>query len=328
MSAAKTFAEKEGTMMRQLRMHPCLILAALSLPMLATAQQPPQPAPLKVMSLKGNIYWTQGGAGGNTGIIIGQNGVIVVDTKTTVDSSKAVQDEIARITPEPVTTAILTHSDFDHVNGLGGFPVSLAVIAQENCKREMEASTGGRNPAPQDRLPTKTIAKDETLLIEGVRVRLLHFSPAHTSGDLIVFFPDQKVVFTGDLIVTNRPEPLIHLEKKGTAAGWIESVKGLVALDADTYVPGHGDLQTKGDVQKKLTAVQAKFDNIQAMVVQGKSLDEVKTALGESAAPPTPGRGGNLPLPTLTEVIYREVSSQLSDRSPRDDPAANGADIH
>ena len=285
-----------------------MIVVLGTLATLATAQQPP--APLKVMPLKGNIYWTQGGAGGNTGIIVGQNGVIVVDTKTTVDSSKAVQAEIAKITPKPVTTAIVTHSDGDHVNGLAGFPAGLTIIAQDNCKQEMEASAGTRGAAPQDRLPTKTIAKAESLTIEGVRVQLLHFAPAHTSGDLIVYFPDQKVVFGGDLLVTNRPDTGIHAEKHGSAAGWMENVKGMIALDADTYVTGHGDLMTKDDVKKKLALIQDKYDKVKAMAAQGKSLDDVKTAMGESTAPPVPNAQGNLPAASLTEIIYMEVSKK------------------
>jgi len=273
------------------------------------AQQ--QATPLVVMPLKGGLYWTQGGAGGNTGFIAGTNGVIVVDTKTTVDSSKQVQAEIAKITPKPVTVAIVTHSDFDHVNGLAAFPATLTtIIAQENCKKEMEASAGSRNPAPQDRLPNKTIDKDETLTLEGVRVRLLHFAPAHTSGDLIVYFPEQKIAFTGDIITTVRPEPLIHTEKNGTVAGWIESTKGLVALNADTYVTGHGDLQTKADVQKRLDVVQAKWDKMKAMVAQGKSLDDIKTSLGESTAPAAPGANGQPPAPTFTEIIYKELTKK------------------
>ena len=292
----------------ELRFGLVVIVVLGTLATLANAQQPP--ARLKVMPLKGNIYWTQGGAGGNTGIIVGQNGVIVVDTKTTVDSSKAVQQEIAKITPKPVTTAIITHSDGDHVNGLAGFPAGLTIIAQENCKKEMEASAGSRNPAPQDRLPTKTIAKEETLTLEGVRVRLLHFAPAHTSGDLAVYFPDQKVVFGGDLLVTNRPDTLIHVEENGTATGWIDSVKGMIALDADTYVTGHGDLMTKDDVKKKLAFIQDKWDKVKAMAAQGKSLDDVKTAMGESTAPPVPNAQGNLPAASLTEIIYKEVSKK------------------
>lgn len=267
--------------------------------------------PLVVRPLKGGLYWTQGGAGGNTGFIEGKNGVIVVDTKTTVDSSKEVQAEIAKVTPKPVTVAILTHSDFDHVNGLAAFPSTLTtIVAQQNCKTEMQASAGARNGAPQDKLPNRTIDKDETLKLEGVRVRLLHFAPAHTSGDLIIYFPEQKVAFTGDIITTVRPEPLIHTEKNGTVAGWIESTKGLVKLNADIYVTGHGELQSKPDVQKRLDTVQAKWDKIKGMVAQGKSLDDIKTAFGEPTAPPSPGPNGNLPAPTFTEIIYKEVSAK------------------
>jgi glyoxylase-like metal-dependent hydrolase (beta-lactamase superfamily II) len=282
------------------------VLTALAT--VAAAQQPPPP--LKVANIKDNIYWTQGGAGGNTGIIVGTSGVIVVDTKTTVDSSKAVQAEIAKITPKPVDTAIVTHSDGDHVNGLAGFPPGLTIIAQENCKTEMEASAGTRGAAPQDRLPTKTIGKDESMTIDGVHVRLLHWAPAHTSGDLMVYFPDQKVVFGGDVLVTNRPDTNIHVDKHGSAAGWMENVKGLIALDADVYVTGHGDLMTKDDVKKKLAFIQDKWDKIKALAAQGKSLDDVKTAMGESTAPPVANAQGNMPAPTLTEVMYNEITKK------------------
>src|SRR5580700_3052160 len=70
------------------------------------AQQ--QPQPIKVTKIKDNVYWAQGGVGSNDGFIVGKNGVILVDTKTTVDSEKQVIAEIAKITPEPVTAAILT----------------------------------------------------------------------------------------------------------------------------------------------------------------------------------------------------------------------------
>src|ERR1700674_3239871 len=176
----------------------------------AAQQQPP---PLSVKKLAEDVYWTQGGAGGNTGIIIGKDGVIVVDAKTTADSAKQVLAEIAKITPKPVTTVIITHSDGDHVNGLAAFPAGLTIISQENCKKEMEASASSRNPAPQDRLPTKTVANKESLTINGVKLNLFHYAPAHTSGDLMVYLPEQKIVFTGDIIATNQPYTLIHAEK-------------------------------------------------------------------------------------------------------------------
>jgi glyoxylase-like metal-dependent hydrolase (beta-lactamase superfamily II) len=222
--------------------------------------------------------------------------------------------EIAKVTSLPVNTAIITHSDADHVNGLAALPASVTVIAQENCKAEMVASAGTRNPAPQDRLPTKTYAKTDKLNIDGVHIRLYHWAPGHTSGDTIVYLPDQKVVFGGDLLAgaPDRAETLIHLEKHGTAAGWIENAKGMVGLNADTYLTGHGNVMSKADVQKKLDLIQDKYNKIKTMVAQGKSLDEIKMSLGEPTAPPQPNANGALPAPTLTEVIYKEVSATKS----------------
>ena len=70
----------------------------------------------------------------------------------------------------------------------------------------------------------------ETLKFDGVRVTLLHWAPAHTSGDLVVYLPDQKIVFTGDIVAMQRPDPLIHPEKNGLSEGWIETAKGMVKL--------------------------------------------------------------------------------------------------
>jgi cyclase len=293
---------------RNLTLKPATLAAFVSFAMLAAAQQ--QAPPLKVTKIKDDVYWAQGGVGSNDGIIVGTTGVIVVDTKTTADSEKEVIAEIAKITPNTVNAAIITHSDGDHANGLAAFPAGLTIIAQENCKKELEASASSRNPAPQDRLPTKTYNKTDKLTIDGVHIRLYHWANAHTSGDTVVYLPDQKVVFGGDLLVTNRPDTNIHLEKHGSAAGWIENAKGMLGLDADTYLTGHGNMMTKADVQKKLDLIQDKYNKIKAMVAQGKSLDEIKTSLGEPTAAPPPNANGAPPAATLTEIIYKEVSKK------------------
>ena len=284
------------------------VAALVSFGALVRAQQPPQP--LKVTKVKDNVYWVQGGVGSNDGFIVGNTGVVLVDTKTTVDSEKGVIAEIAKVTPKTVDTVFITHSDGDHVNGLAAFPAGLTIIAQENCKKEMQASAGSRNPAPQDRLPTKTYAKTDKLTVDGVHIRLYHWANGHTSGDTIVYLPDEKIVFGGDLLVTNRPDTLIHLEKNGSAAGWIENAKGMVGLDADTYLTGHGEMMTKADVQKKLAFIQDRYNKIKTMSAQGKSLDEIKTSLGEPTAAPPPNANGAPAAATLTEVIYKEVAKK------------------
>src|SRR5262247_1228347 len=173
---------------------------------IAFAQAPPAIQPVMMKQLKPDVWAGLGGSGGNSTIYIGKTGVIVVDAKQTEPGAKDLLAQIAKITPKPVTTAIITHSDGDHVNGLVAFPTGIKIIAHENNKKEQQTalSAGGRGAPPADRLPNQvTTKKKEAVTIDGVKLELYHFAPAHTSGDLIVFLPDEKVCSTGDIVVMN-----------------------------------------------------------------------------------------------------------------------------
>lgn len=277
------------------------VMAVLMVPA-AGAQQF---APIMTHALNGGVYWIEGGVGSNSGVVIGKDGVIVIDAKQTPESGKAVMAEIAKLTPKPVTHMILTHSNLDHVDGLPGFPKGLTIIAQQNCKAQMEhPRSNPQNIDLSGYIPTKTVNKKEAMTIDGVRFELFHWAPAHTSGDLIIYLPEQKIAFTGDITVTRLPYPLIHLEDEGSSAGWIESMKGIVALNADTYIPGHGGPQTISELQQRTMNTAARRDKIKQLVAQGKSLDEIKKELGE---PPTQGQ-----FPGFTEVVYKELTKSKS----------------
>jgi glyoxylase-like metal-dependent hydrolase (beta-lactamase superfamily II) len=276
------------------------LAAALSVLVARAMAQAPPAAPFVVHQLKSNVYWVEGG-GGNSGVIVGDAGVIVIDAKTTAAGGQELLDDIAKITPKPVTAVIETHSDGDHINGLAAFPKGIAIIAHENNKKEQEAAlAAGRGV---DRLPTVLESKKrDTLEIEGVRLQVFHWAPAHTSGDLVVYLPSEKIVFTGDIISPAQPAPIIHLEKNGSSEGWIATTRGMVALDATDFVPGHGDVQTKAAIEKGLADAEAKRAKIKDLVAQGKSLDEIRQALGD---PPPRGR-----IVTFTEVVYRELTKK------------------
>jgi len=250
-----------------------------------------------------NVYWIEGG-GGNSGVIVGEKSVIVIDAKTTDAGGKELLDDIAKITPKPVSTVIETHSDGDHINGLAAFPKGVTVIAHENCKKEQEAAlAAGRGGLTADRLPTRVVTKEkENVTIDGVSLELYHWAPAHTSGDLVVYLPAGKIVFTGDIDSPQQPDPIIHPEKDGSSTGWIATTKGMAGLDSDRFVPGHGDVQTKAAIEKGLADAVAKRAKIVDLVAQGKSLDEVRVAVGD---PPARGR-----IITYTEVVYREAAKK------------------
>jgi glyoxylase-like metal-dependent hydrolase (beta-lactamase superfamily II) len=273
-----------------------LAVSGLAAPAMAQQLQQQPPPPITMKQLKPDVWAGLGGAGGNSTIIIGKTIVIVVDAKQTAAGAKDLLAEIAKITPKPVTTAIITHSDGDHVNGLVAFPAGINIIVHENNKKEQEAAlaAGGRGAPPADTLPNQVVTKNmETMRIDGVKIELYHWAPAHTSGDLVVYLPAEKIVATGDIVVTNRADdnPNVHFEKNGSTAGWLTSVKGMIGLDAETYVPGHGDVLTKADLQRKLAATTERRAKIAAMVKEGKTLDEIKAALPDAPAPGAAARG-------------------------------------
>jgi len=265
-----------------------ILINALAWTSLGTAAaviaQAPPAAPFVTHQLKPNIYWIEGG-GGNSTVIVGNTGVIVVDVKVSKAGGAELLADIAKITPKPVTTVILTHSDGDHINGLAAFPSGLKIIAQANNKQEQEAAiaAGGPGAPAAANLPNQLVTKPkEALTIDGVKLELYHWAPAHTSGDLVVYLPTEKIVATGDIIATNNPYPRIHDEKNGSTDGWITTAKGIIALDADTYIPGHGNIQTKADIEKRLADAIARRNQVKAMKEQGKSLDEIKAAVGDN----------------------------------------------
>jgi len=253
-----------------------------------------------------NIYIVKGGVA-NTGFIVGEKEVVGIDAEMTADSAQKMIDEIKKVTSKPLSKIILTHSDGDHVNGLAGFPKGLEIISNAQAKNEMEQAFKAPNAqALQAYLPTRTFTDKMDLDFAGERIRLLHFGPAHTSGDAVVFLPARKLAFVGDLVFIGR-DPLIHRQKGGTSAGLIKTLHALIELDADRYVPGHGDIATKSDIAAEAKSLEEKQDRVRSLIKEGKSLDEIKAAFGIPTAPAKPG---GFSFPSVVEVIYLELSGK------------------
>ncbi len=273
---------------------------------------PSADVPLSVTALPGGAYWVGGGVS-NAGFVIGDKGVIAIDAQYFAITAKNELAEIAKITPKLVNVIILTHSDPDHINGLPAFPLGTEIIAQENAKTEMIQALADPHPnftkppaELKDYLPTHTVKSREELVLDGVRVILIHTAPAHTDGDLVIFLPAQRVVFAGDLLAPAvGPYPGIHLEKHGSSLGWIESMKALLQLDTDVYISGHGASLSHAEVAARLATAEARRAQIKALVDDHKSLEEVKQALHDVPLTGTAAR-----FPTFTETTYTELTTR------------------
>jgi cyclase len=270
---------------------------------------PPQyqqrPVELTFQKIRPDIYQVKGGRGANAGVIIGQKEIMVIDAKMNEDSAKQMLAEIKKISDVPITVLALTHSDGDHVDGITAFPADIKIFAQEETKRYLEEEF--KDPKQRAYLPriTTFTSGGPEYDLGGRKVQLLYFGPAHTSGDIVVFIPKEKVAFLGDLYFAGR-DPLVHRHKNGNSFGLVKALQSVLALDAETFLSGHADSATRADVEELIQSIQEKQARIKTLIAEGKSLDEVKKEFGvrEQVPPPQPGRPRFLSLP---EVIWLEL---------------------
>jgi cyclase len=289
-----------------------LAVSFAGLPASAQQAQPaakpamPEMAAMTVQPIAPALYLVKGGSGANTAFYVADKFVIAVDAKMSAEAARQMIAKIAAVTPNPIAILILTHSDQDHINGLAGFPVGLTILASEGTKREMEEAFKDEKMAPlRAFLPTQIYKSSYDLngdLPGGkkFKISLFHFGPAHTSGDTIILFRNEKVAFVGDLAFTGR-DPLIHRQKGGTSIGYIATLKKMIDLPADKYLSGHADPLTKDDLRALLKSMEEKLAKVKGLVGQGKTLDEVKTAMGAQA-------GSRWP--SLVEVMYLDLTEK------------------
>ncbi len=270
-------------------------------------QQPPQPTSITIQQVRDGVYLVKGGSGANTGFIIGKSGVLAIDAKMTPAASQQEVEEIKKLTPNPIGTMVITHSDGDHVNGLNGFPAGMQILAHAQTKRDMEAAfQEGSLQALRPYLPDLTFTDPAfDLWLDGVPIQVLYFGPAHTSGDVVVYCPAEKIAFVGDLVFVGR-DPLIHRQKGGTSFGLVKNLKGILDLDADTFIPGHGEILSKKEIEGLMTSIEEKQEKIKALVQEGKGLDEIKKTFQVEERPASSGRRWM----SLVEVIYLDITEK------------------
>jgi len=173
----------------------------------------------------------------------------VVDTKNLGDQFyNDLMAQIQTVSKEPVKYVIVTHHHQDHSGNIGKFVSNGAeVIANEGLKKNLETYNPAQGkPAP----PNVTYATDKTIKLGGVKVEIHHFGNAHTGGDSIVYFPGDKVVATGDVVVGIVPN--VDYPFGGSAVEWLTVLDKIAKLNFDTLVPGHSG-------QGKTTLTKAEF---------------------------------------------------------------------
>jgi cyclase len=263
---------------------------------------------IEVLQVRPNFYMIAG-AGGNIGVQMGEDGVVVIDTGNAAQAG-AVIAAIKKLTTRPIRYVINTGPDPDHVGGndavakqgqtlfTGGGGAGVAadflgggasILAHEKVLQRMSAPTGKVSAFPTEALPTETFFEPRKYMyLNSEGIEILHQPAAHTDGDSMVFFRRSDVVVAGDILDTTR-FPVIDVARGGSIQGEIAALNRLVDLaipsvpivsrEAGTLVvPGHGRVCNQLDVVEYRDMLSIIQDRVRDLIKQGRTLEQVKAA--------------------------------------------------
>ncbi|MBV9147423.1 MAG: MBL fold metallo-hydrolase [Acidobacteria bacterium] len=258
-------------------------------------------------------------AGGNTGILIGDDGVLVVDSFVNQAPARELLAEVKKKTTLPVKYLVNTHYHLDHVAGNAVFAETGAtVIAHRNERAWVRTENlkffqqNGATPTTEQRAQIAALVEPQItydhmieLNLGERRVRVMYY-PGHTGGDSVIYVPDANVVFMGDLGWNQRIPNLID----ATTSAWIETLdKLLAAYPNATFIPGHGDVAKADDMKAFRDYLAALRSAVQKAQTGGKSGDALTQAvIGELK----PKYGGWPGFERLGPLNAQQTAAELS----------------
>lgn len=291
--------------MKTIKYSGALLLFLFSSLLLTAQEREIQPVSLQKVSE--SVYQINGGQGANGGLIIGENEVLVVDAKMTEEAVKQTIEEIKLLTGKEISYLVNTHSDGDHIMGNRYFPASVTFIAHENCRDDFFKENFGRESDWDETeffpfTPSLSFKQNLNIWLGKEKVELHYFGVGHTTGDIVVYHPAQKVAFIGDLYFSGRPQ-LIHSNKNGNSFQYVLTMAGLLeSIDAESFVSGHSEPVGREEIQKHIQVMVERQNKVKALVSQGKSLEETLSEFDEDES-------------RLVSSIYNEITQQDPDQS-------------
>jgi len=290
---------------------------------------------IDTVKVRDNVYMLVG-AGGNTTIHVGSDGIMVVDTQFAPLSTK-ILSAIRAISNAPIRYVVNTHMHGDHIGGneaiskagrfraggnvvgdLGAAATATAVIiAHENVLKRLSAEpASGQTQVAFALWPTETyITKRREFLFNGEAVQIIHEPNAHTDGDSVVFFRRSDVLATGDLFTTVM-YPFIDAANGGTIDGYVKALNAIMDITVASnvneggtmVVPGHGRLSDEQDVVEYRNMATIVRDRVREYVKRGMTLEQVKAARPTLDFDPRYGSDtGFWTTSMFVETIYRQM---------------------
>lgn len=233
---------------------------------------------IKVHQVSGNVYYLEG-QGGNVGVLIGDDGVLMIDDQFAPLTEKLVA-AIRTISNKPIRMLVNTHVHGDHTGGNANIgAMGIDIVAHDNVRVRLARGVNGGAPSPAAALPVVTFGDTISLHLNGEDISIAKLPPAHTDGDSYIHFPKADVIHVGDVFRTVG-YPGVDGGNGGTVKGTIAALQAIVDLAGPNtkIIPGHGVVATREDVAafRDLTVeLQKRFTDL---IRQGMTLEQVVAA--------------------------------------------------
>jgi cyclase len=286
-----------------------LLLAAWS----AHVEGQRPPGALTIQPVSDGLYMISG-EGGNVAVYVTDEGVILVDSMFHRNHAD-ILGQVRSVTDQPIRYVVNTHQHDDHAGGDHEMLRIADVIAHANVRANLVAK---RQPFYEDTpgtpigLPRITFSDATSIHLGGREVQARYFGRGHTNGDAIIYFPDVRVIHTGDLFLArrqiagatagqSRPRGVnifVDYAQGGSFLEWSATLEGALTLDFDSIIPGHGPVSTREHLVSFKADLEIMRNRLAGLIQGGASKDEIVTTLeadygwratGCPPTPPTPG---------------------------------------
>jgi cyclase len=210
--------------------------------------------------------------------VVTRDGVLLADGQADPLKTQRLLDAITKTTNQPLRYYVVCSDHGDHTGGNSVLPAGVTIIAHPTSKAALEksASAPNRRPdAPRVVLPNEVLQGDrKVIMLGGTEIHVLFLGRAHTGGDLHVYLPKQKILFMSEAYL-NRVFPAM---RSAFPSEWVQVVDKALAMDVQTYVPGHGFVEeskrSREELQNYRKALVAVIGEVKRLHAAGVPIEE------------------------------------------------------
>lgn len=237
----------------------------------------------EIVEVAGGVYARLHEGLTNAGIIVGDDGVLVIDSLRLPSFARDLRADVRKITDKPIRYLVDTHGHWDHAFGNEEFTDAI-IVGHVNCRRELEElgeewkqgviarGTEWSEEMKTVRITPPTLTFDQRLELHfgDRRIDLVYLGRAHTSGDIFINLPDDGLLFTGDVVQDGGVPYMID----GYMADWIETDTRILDLPFDRFVSGHGPIGSRLALEEARDFIAALVTTAQAAHREGRPLPD------------------------------------------------------